>query len=59
MESIDFLDWVKQFKTLINHLDDNAGIDGYLFIPYGNQLKFLRQFKSDFVWSLIVTDYGK
>ena len=56
MNSIDYWDWIKQFKPLVNHLDDNAGIDGCLFNPWGKQLEFVQQFKSDFVWSLIVSD---
>ena len=53
---MEYYDWVKEFKPLSNHLDENASIDGYLFMPYGNQWEFVKSFDFDQLWTLIITD---
>lgn len=58
MCSIDYWDWVGKFKPITNHFDKTVGIDGYLFLPFGNQWGFVSRFDSKYLWSLIVTDFG-
>ncbi|MFV1977225.1 MAG: hypothetical protein ACC651_15900 [Candidatus Scalindua sp.] len=56
MCNIDYWDWVEEFKPLPNHLDRAAGIDGFLFLPFGKQWDFVNRINTNYLWSLIVTD---
>lgn len=53
---MDYCDWEKEFKPIQNDLDEHASIDGYLFMPYGNQWEFVKSFKNDQIWTLVISD---
>lgn len=44
--SIDYYDWVEEFRPISNEQDKNAGVDGFLFLPFGEQGDFVRRFNS-------------
>jgi hypothetical protein len=44
---------------LTNHLTKNTAIDGYVFLPTGPDLEFVRSQPMNKVWSFIVCDGWK
>lgn len=53
---MDYWNWMEKYKPILNHFDSTAAIDGCLFLPFGEQWRFVHRFGSDKIWSLIVTD---
>ena len=53
---MEYCQWKEEFKPLINHLDEHASVDGYLFMPYGDQWEFVRGFDNERIWTLIISD---
>jgi len=51
--------WAKKFQPIRNHLAEDAAIDGCVFSPYGDELKFVMRHSSDRIWSFIVCDDGR
>lgn len=48
---MDFDEWCDTYKPITNHLDTNASFDGAMFETYGDELDFVRNEDSDFVWT--------
>jgi hypothetical protein len=48
--------WKRDFQPIPNHLSANAPIDGFVFLPYGRELEFIRLQPKLNVWSFIVCD---
>lgn len=51
-----FEDWLERFDPIQNHLVDNSSVDGYLFMNYGREWGFVKEFANKNIWSLIITD---
>ena len=54
--SIDYWKWLEIYKPLTNHFDKNAGIDGSLFLHFGEQWDFVNKYEPEYIWTLTVTD---
>lgn len=54
--SIDYWKWLELYKPVSNHFDKTAALDGYLFLPSGQQWDFVHQHNNNNIWTLIVTD---
>ena len=51
--------WEQKFQPIRNHLTANTAIDGYVFLPYGRDLGYVRSQPSERIWSFIVCDDGR
>ena len=56
---MDYWTWVELYKPIQNIFDKTAGIDGCLFLPYGEQWDFIKKHESRYLWTLIITDLDK
>lgn len=46
MKKLIKLEWeefVKKYKPKVNHFDDNASLDGYMFETYGAELEHIKE----------------
>lgn len=48
--------WVRRFNPIKNPFDLDAGIEGCLFQPYGQEWDFIKNAPDGCIWTLIVTD---
>jgi hypothetical protein len=51
--------WVRKFQPIKNRIDKNAGIDGFMFETYGQEVKAVKARAKDFpttVWTLLDND---
>lgn len=48
--------WIERFEPIPNPFDKNAGIDGCLFQPYGQEWDFVKNAPEGCVWTLTITD---
>ncbi len=51
--------WVRTFRPLKNHLTTHTAIDGYVFLPSGDDLQFVRRQPPANIWSFVVSDEGR
>ena len=51
--------WVRIFKPLKNHLTAGTAIDGCVFLPGGEDLRFVRSEPQKNVWTFIISDEGR
>lgn len=54
--------WEDTFKPVKNHLDEDAGIDGYMFETFGAELAHVQAVLKDNpekVWTVVDGDSGK
>src|SRR5215467_1136196 len=51
--------FVREFKPMTNHLDDNAAGDGFMFETYGEELDFVRKQNRSHIWTLVEGDNGR
>jgi hypothetical protein len=47
---MDYDDFVQTYKPIINHLDDNASFDGYMFETYGEEVEFVKSQDPAKIW---------
>lgn len=48
--------WAKRFRPIPNHLTTGTAIEGQVFLPFGDDLAYVKQHPSNNVWSFIVVD---
>lgn len=51
--------WVRKFRPIRNHLAEDTAIDGYVFMPYGEELNFVLLHPKNQIWSFVVCDDGR
>lgn len=51
--------WLETFKPVVNHLDKNAQLAGFLFESYGPELAHVKTAADDCIWTLVEGDSGK
>ena len=39
------------YKPVINHLDDNASLDGYMFETYDSELEYVKSQPDNLIWT--------
>ena len=44
-------DWIKEFRTIKNHIDTRATFDGEMFETYGEELEFVKSYDPACVWT--------
>jgi hypothetical protein len=56
MIRLTYENWLKRFRPIANPFDENAGVDGYLFQPYGRDWAFVRERAERCIWTVTITD---
>ena len=51
--------WQKRYQPVPNHLTKNTAIEGYVFLPSGTDLDYVRSQSREKVWSFTVCDEGR
>ncbi len=47
---MDYEDFIQTYKPIINHLDNNASFDGYMFETYGEEVEFVKSQDPAKIW---------
>lgn len=58
IKRIEFSKWENKYRPLLNKKNKYAGINGYLYQPYGKDLEIVYEHKDDHIWTLIISDLG-
>lgn len=56
--SLTYDEFVATYQPVTNHLDPNAGFDGYLYETFGPELDHIRQQPDQHVWTILDGDEG-
>lgn len=51
--------WIETYEPIKNHLTPNTAVDGYVFLPDGRDLEFVREHPVDRIWTFIVSDESR
>lgn len=51
--------WEHKFQPIRDRLTANTAIDGYVYLPHGADLEYVRSQPRDRVWSFVVSDDGR
>lgn len=54
--TIDYDDWLANFKPQINQFDGNASFDGMMFETYGAELEYVSRQEPNRIWTIIDSD---
>lgn len=47
---MEYEEWVETYKPILNHIDDNASFDGYMFETYGDEVEFVKAQDENRIW---------
>jgi hypothetical protein len=47
---MDYDEWVATYKPILNHIEENASFDGYMFETYGDEVDFVKEQPENCIW---------
>lgn len=53
MKTIEYSDFIEEYKPVKNHIDGDAAFDGYMFETYGEELEYVTSQKQDKIWTIM------